>query len=172
MMSWLDKMAFHMHLEVPHFRLTQRSTSGAVVQKDVVRGLKKRVEVSSRNRMFEEGSMSTAHDHESPDPCIDLDLSEENQTSSEPSLYAIGSKASVAAWNSVRYPVLKAVTESHAMPESRSALSVLKPVLISDTYTPYCYYCDQCLAKLHLHSNIFCVHVPEQWKVNTYLLSL
>ena len=160
------KMLFHRHLKLPRFRLTQRSTSGAVVQKDVARGLEERVKVCPRSMMFEDASTPTAHDRETPG--IDLDRTNCEPTS-EPTLYAISRKASVAAWNSLRQPMLEAVTESRAVPEEQECTFCLeaRAKFRCVQCGPYCYYCDQCLAKLHLHSNIF--HVPEQWKVSTYM---
>ena len=159
-------MAFHMQLRLPRFRLTQRSTDGTVVQKDIGRGLKKNFQVSPHSGTCEEGSTTTPTTVDHEFPYLNLDNHMQDQTSSEPSFYTISRKESVAAWNSIRYPMLEAVTESYAMPEKQGCTFCSEAVAKYRCIHcgPYCYYCDHCVAKLHMDSNIF--HVPEQWKVS------
>ena len=94
-----------------------------------------------------------------------------NETDNKPSFYTISQKASIAAWNSVRQSMLKAVTESCAMPDTQVCMFCFETsAQFRCIQCGQCsYYCDHCLPKLHSCANIF--HVPEQWKVSILLLS-
>lgn len=155
-------MAFRKHLQLPRFQLTRRSTSGAVVQKDVGRGLKASSHISD-----EEGS--SKKNYEPPCSNFDMDFGPVNETGSEPTFYAISQKASVTAWNSMRQSMLEAVTESYAMPEEQVCTFCFENLAQFRCVQcgPCSYYCAHCLPKLHLCSNIF--HIPEEWKASILL---
>ena len=81
------------------------------MHKDVGRRLKQKVQVCPDTGLCEEGSTSTPNvvNHDFSNPNLDSEV--QDQSSSEPSFYAVSRKASVATWNSIRHSMLEAVTE-------------------------------------------------------------
>ena len=150
-------MAYHRKLVLPAFKVTKRSTAGDIVEKDVPRGFKSKEEEPFHPE-------DTAELSTGGEDGIDFN-SWATESSPGPGLYEISQKASVSAWESIRKCVLKAVTESNAMPKNQlctcccEVLATFRCIQCG----PHVYFCASCLPKQHLKSNIF--HIPEQWKV-------
>ena len=150
-------MAYHRKLVLPAFKVTKHSTAGDIVEKDVPRGFKSKEEEPFHPE-------DTAELSTGGEDGIDFN-SWATESSPGPGLYEISQKASVSAWESIRKCVLKAVTESNAMPTNQlctcccEVLATFRCIQCG----PRVYFCASCLPKQHLKSNIF--HIPEQWKV-------
>lgn len=147
-------MAYHRKLVLPAFKVTKRSTVGYIVERNVPRGFKSKEKEPVRPQDTPEVSTSG-------EDGIDFN----GEPSLGPGLYEISQKASVSAWESIRKSILKAVTESNAMPKNQlctccnEVLATFRCVQCG----PCIYFCASCLPRQHLQSNIF--HMPEQWKV-------
>ena len=152
-------MAWRIKVKLPKFKVTQRGTDSTTARTNIPRG---RHDV----KYVEEASVSEGEPAEptlSPSTSVpDLCGSGEEQIHS---LHAIKQAANAEAWKAIRSDLLKAATESFAMPLEQSCL------LCSDTARyrciqcgPNCYYCSQCLGYSHCKTNIF--HIPEEWVVS------
>ena len=152
-------MAYHRKLVLPAFKVTTHTTSGAVVEKDLPRGFKSNENKATVQEAPESSSpvedATQVYPEFSPDP-----------GPPGPGLYEISQKVSVSAWKKVRHSLLKAVTESNAMPSNQLCTICCEPTLAMFRCIqcgPCVYFCASCLPTQHLQSNIF--HVPEEWKV-------
>ena len=79
----------------------------------------------------------------------------------------VESKASAAAWGTIRDSILVAVTENYATPVVVQCLSCK---CTASYRCEQCgpFYCEECIKKSHSIMNLF--HVLEKWKVGTYIL--
>ena len=81
------------------------------------------------------------------------------------SFHEISQKRSIHAWNSLRESILAAVTECHEMPDGQmcTCCNAVFAMFRCIQCGPYMYFCDSCLPKSHLYTNVF--HTPERWEV-------
>ena len=152
-------MAWRMKVK---FKVTQRGTDSTTARTNIPRG---RHDV----KYVEKASVSEREPADYTEPTLspstsvpDLCGSGEEQI---PSLHAIKQAANAEAWKAIRSDLLKAATESFAMPLEQCCL------LCSDAAQyrciqcgPNCYYCSQCLGYSHCKTNLF--HIPEEWVVS------
>lgn len=91
-------------------------------------------------------------------------VSNSSSTSSEPTCYLLESKASTAAWATIRGSIEKAIVEREVLPHLQTCLNCPEPASIRcKRCGPECYFCEDCFLNLHRKVNIF--HVAEIWKV-------
>ena len=97
-------------------------------------------------------------------PCHDALVSENEDTSLEPTLHDLQSQAAVEGWNKLRGQMLLTAIEMSAMPEGQTCLCCSeKATLRCQKCGPLVHYCYQCYLKQHERANFF--HVPEKWEV-------
>ena len=82
----------------------------------------------------------------------------------EPTLHELESRASAAGWDKIRKDVMKAVTESTAMPVAQGCLRCKGLAsLRCQECGPLGYYCLGCFEASHSVVNLF--HLAEKWEV-------
>lgn len=161
-------MAFYQRLKLPRFKVAKHSICGAVVQNIIGRGLKDNTSLESSN--------SPEHSEKSEVFCLSKPDSEEWHTfgfaseseDQDVSFHEISQKRSIHAWNSLRESILAAVTECHAMPDGQmcTCCNAVFATFRCIQCGPYMYFCDSCLPRSHLCTNVF--HKPECWEVRTF----
>jgi len=147
-------------MKLPVLKVTQRSTTGETVRRDIPRGCIGSDAIASQNENSScFGDEYDAFSVEQPDSVDNAELF-------DPSLHKITQEAAVANWNAIRPAILRAAIESSAMHANQSCClctneATLRCLQCSSTG----YFCHQCFCDIHKKINLF--HVGEVWEVCT-----
>lgn len=177
-------MAWRMKLKLPSFKLIQRSARGDPVYRNVPRGHRCATETFATEEVVESASVLVQEDHDVRDqgtggtenlaPSCNWEIGVsgwEESHSHYPSLHQIKQQANAAAWNGIRSVLLRAATESSAMPSFQCCIKC------SDAAQYRCiecgtaaYFCHVCFGEAHSRTNLF--HAAEIWEVNSIVVLL
>lgn len=153
-------MAARLKLKLPALKVTQRSTTGETVRRDIPRGCISSIHSDDNSSLVE--TSDNIGVQEATEGAIDDDST--YVTLDEPSLHKISQEASVASWNKIRPAILRAAIESSAMPPNEqccmcTAEAEYRCLQCSSTS----YFCRGCFCELHSKINLF--HTGEVWEV-------
>lgn len=157
-------------LQLPTLKVTRRPTSGGKVVEFVQLG-QTTVE-SSHDCVVDPSKSCDSPIPERSHPDISTFLQSDGMHMMEPTGYELEEKSMVAGWENVRGAILRAVTESAAMPPQcvcvicNEAEALLQCVKCG----PSGYFCCKCFELYHQKVNIF--HVAEKWEVHKLSIAI
>ena len=162
-----------MKLRLPSLKVTQRSTSNPAVKMIVPRGRRGGA------------GMAISAEEASEDPCgAGDDRGNEGENAvfpvfsdghdgvrePSPTLHEINEASNAISWKNIRSELLRAITESFAMPVDQNCCMCCEAAACRCVQCGAAiYYCIKCFEGSHSTANVY--HTPEVWNVRNPLLT-
>ena len=148
-------MAWRMKVRLPSLKVTQRSASSSATNIIVPRGRRDEVRVATSMEEAANEPSSGGYEFEgnAADGILDGHPDHDFLREPSPSLHEINEAANSLSWKSIRSDLLRAITESFAMPmEKKCCLCCESAACRCVQCGAAIYYCRKCFEESHVAS--------------------
>lgn len=147
-------MAARLKLKLRTLKVTQRSTTGETVRREIPRGC-------IGIHIQDPSPVETSDDPAGSGFDVETTVYDDSSDPLEPSLHRISQEAAAASWNKIRPAILRAAIENSAMPNHSCAICPAE----AECRCLQCsaYFCQECFCDLHSKIGLF--HTGEVWEV-------